>query len=1097
MFIDFLRQVLSFAPVVAALLLVRVVNMPRVSRVRQYPMPVVALIYAVTVLIALHTLNSSIDSILRAVFDFLPFLRGMYETTWQYVIENVAVLLIFAAVKFVLVRLFARLFQGDDFIGSSLVEYVYDYDSERSAWFIRPHNAMLRVYLRVLFWGSVGITIVLTALIVLYPTWPGFIAIPFPVVAALVIGEVFYAIDGLTREEYTRDIAGEDDSARRVVGYSRLRDVLTETFPGRAIDDGTVFASSDAHQSHGKLDELTRSDDDVDRLAGEYFARLKAAGAVLDTNLINAAADLMRGRSTLIGNPFYGDLTEYLVFPAYFHLLQYRKCLIVCGRDSIATDLASWVEEGLESITGVPGLWTVGQLGDSQETAPDVGILRFADIHNLDLIRANEEFFRDVHYVIIAEPSRLLATGQIGLSIVLGRCGNGAAPVYAAFDRNHDGLVDTLSHLLKVDLTDVVAAGLPQGRSTEIVWDADGEPMHGGVLPAITRYLGMGTEIAAVALKYQVAEIDWMGSERFPVNDMMWIAGQYYGAINEFADLDISQHALAEAVHPRSNPWDIEPREHRFLVVEDEIRNVYESIRLYATRAFEDGFVNLLSEDYLLRDYMVANRRIFAADPKAVPSIVPDYARTERNAMMRLLLVLLTFGMSESELARELELIGWALPPVESPIPGDSDEGDAPAIAILRELLQTHAGLDDVAVEKTLVADGRWKDGRPRWERRYAIIPDAALNAIVQALHSAYFFVEDEAEEHNYLGAVLYGLVHQVLLPGQFVTYAGKYYQVQSIGNDVRRSGIVLRRAAEHIRDRRVYRALRTFALHDRRVSERVGAQIITGEISLTRVFATIEVNAHGYFESPTRSDLVNGREVLISGLPTRLHTHKELLEIMLPGVAASVRRTLAVLLNELFLTVFPQDHPYIVALTADPERSFGPLLQDLDAEDDDVIFIVEDSPLDMGLLVAVERNWRRLFAVITDYLEWQSTPEAPDEDEPRAQGVAVFPGESREDAERRASIAADQDASPAPPLAPRRAPWWRRLARWVRGILPQRKQVAPVPVPPPADDMGPVDHTAGPVSVDVPDVPVESDVPDVVDDAATTAENERENHVE
>jgi hypothetical protein len=86
------------------------------------------------------------------------------------------------------------------------------------------------------------------------------------------------------------------------------------------------------------------------------------------------------------------------------------------------------------------------------------------------------------------------------------------------------------------------------------------------------------------------------------------------------------------------------------------------------------------------------------------------------------------------------------------------------------------------------------------------------------------------------------------------------------------------------------------------------------------------------------------------------------------------VRRTIALLLNELFVTIFPHSVPFIVALTRDDEAEFGDLLDDLEIDGgEDSIYIVEDSVLDLGLVLSVERNWRRLFELIADFLEWQN----------------------------------------------------------------------------------------------------------------------------
>ena len=66
--------------------------------------------------------------------------------------------------------------------------------------------------------------------------------------------------------------------------------------------------------------------------------------------------------------------------------------------------------------------------------------------------------------------------------------------------------------------------------------------------------------------------------------------------------------------------------------------------------------VNLISDDYLLRDYMVDNRDIFSSDAKAIPSFAPDFARTERNTVLRIVLTMVAFQLDEAALVQELQL---------------------------------------------------------------------------------------------------------------------------------------------------------------------------------------------------------------------------------------------------------------------------------------------------------------------------------------------------------------------------------------------------------------------------------------------------------
>ena len=168
----------------------------------------------------------------------------------------------------------------------------------------------------------------------------------------------------------------------------------------------------------------------------------------------------------------------------------------------------------------------------------------------------------------------------------------------------------------------------------------------------------MGTEINAVALKYQIANTKWISSEKFPVMDMKWIAGQYYKKICNYTDLPVSQESFNRAFHVESNLWNTQREENSFLVVEDEFQNLFELTRLFATRGTQQGFINVISENYLLRDYMLGNAQTFISDPKAIPTIVADYARTERNTILKLIMRMAEEQVCEDEIVDALMVSG-------------------------------------------------------------------------------------------------------------------------------------------------------------------------------------------------------------------------------------------------------------------------------------------------------------------------------------------------------------------------------------------------------------------------------------------------------
>lgn len=59
----------------------------------------------------------------------------------------------------------------------------------------------------------------------------------------------------------------------------------------------------------------------------------------------------------------------------------------------------------------------------------------------------------------------------------------------------------------------------------------------------------------------------------------------------------------------------------------------------------------------MLREYMSANTEIFTADPKAIPYITADYARTKRNAILSLCLLLCIDSVKEEALSRQLVML--------------------------------------------------------------------------------------------------------------------------------------------------------------------------------------------------------------------------------------------------------------------------------------------------------------------------------------------------------------------------------------------------------------------------------------------------------
>ena len=352
----------------------------------------------------------------------------------------------------------------------------------------------------------------------------------YPVFGILLFGEIVFFLNGITKREFVEDILGEDEESYKVANYGILRSILRDLYPDRVLHEGTFDTFRGISTDFDALEEMEKSDDKQLVTLAKYFKEMKENGRAVDINYVKSAIDLLNGNSTLFGNPFYKDSTDYLMLPIIRNMISYRKCLVIVGRDAAAQDVKQWMDDAMLDFNSTNSLWKTKIL-DNTVCEDDIGILRVSDIYNLDLHRTNSEFLSKVGFVILIEPSRILASGQIGLSLLVNRFENSEKDkkiIYCAFDRNCDGLVDALSHVLKTSITQVMATSSGGANCSHMCWKADGPYMHHKLFPNVSRYLGVGTELNAVGMKYQISDTTWLGSERFPVQDMKWIAGQYY-----------------------------------------------------------------------------------------------------------------------------------------------------------------------------------------------------------------------------------------------------------------------------------------------------------------------------------------------------------------------------------------------------------------------------------------------------------------------------------------------------------------------------------------------------------------------------------------
>jgi len=867
---------------------------------------------------------------------------------------------------------------------------VYEYSDLYDFWFLQKEWRNFRTLMCVLKWGFTAASIFLLNCFARmsyleyikhdprqsFNTHSPF-ALLFPIALALIFSEIHFFMNGITEDEYEHTIGGAEVDARKLGRYFLMREILERILPDALLSAQTGFELQGRTTSEDYLKQLKESDIKSDRITADYFL-ISNRYMNTDPDLVKAVADIMRRQNTVIFNPFYRDLDIYITLPMSASLFAGRKCIVVTGRLSSKDDVCDWIVQMLSEYTHMPSLWRISELSSREEDC-EVGILSFQDLYNSDIIKNNQKFLRDVDLVLMLEPSAILSTGQIALNILAGEMErNSEKPVYIICDRIVGGLVDTVSHLLQTNFTEVAAAPVPRCIYTGMAWASEGDYKRRQMFGRQTKYLGNGVELSAIALKNQIPKTCWYSGRKMPLRDIRWIAGQYYPAICQYMNQTVSQTVLYEKMDFIPDLWSRPQTKEQFAIVEDEFNNIFTMMRTFLNRGRDQSFVNIISDHYLLRDYMRYNQRMFLSDPNVVPSLVSDYAKTERNILFRLLLTMTRRPVKEREVIDAFRLVGCA----------GEDGSD-----LLTERITRYTGVSSeiIAVERV---DEELDDLTTVIREQYSISEKDFQRSFATTLAKAYYILEEEEEETSYVDARFFGHVMQNVLPGQFVTYDGKYYIVRHMSPQ---SGVVLRRASGLMDGRKFYRQSRSYKV-DVLDGGLVNSRKID-QMTVSVVRSNITVDTDGYLEMSDLHDLSTAKRIDLSDDPAAIYFHryyrnKNMLRISLPETSEKIRFTLSLLLTELFRTVFPDGYQYLCVTTpcADVEPAelkciVSPIIG---VSDQEAIYVIEDSDIDLGLIETVEKNLPRFMGILTDYLEWHKEKIAQSEEKVSVPGIDI-----------------------------------------------------------------------------------------------------------
>jgi len=645
---DIIKFILVCVPFVLMCLATLATNLPKEYRGHQFPSMIFGLIYSVIAIarynafylrflalmesiVAMMTTyankNQKLEGILTPIANFL---ENIDWNVFFLFVGNFLLLTLFLILKRILLPIFKKIWKKEN-VYALTSGHFYTWAEKLSIFCLKPNLYSVKKLLKVYYYITCVVVSVLMVLCKKYPEWPGFDGVFYPFAAVIIVGEIFFFLDGLTEYEIRDRISGDDGSSERVALYFPFFNFLAQVFGDRLIHGNIIIPSfgflhhnrdivkkyESVETQEAKLTHLffykkatvrdqLNYEDEEDPINKRKSTPTDSQAIQLDEGLVDASYRLMNGESVMFATPFYADYSDYIFLPINRALMHGNKVLCIIGRNGIDNDIITWLKDSLEKTANVPELWDVGKLNADQDFLGDVGVVNAADVMSSNIVTRNLGFLSKVTEVIMLEPSQFISTAQLSISVYITNITKDAT--YYIFDKNNDGLLDTVSHLIRKSLTAVTPTNRERNIHSYMLWKADGEHLSHRLFSSVARYLGVGTELMITALKDQIDNTEWYSYGKFPVDEMKWISQQYYPVLCKYAALPERKEELDTRMKFNHNLWSAQKDKYRYIVVEDEFCNLFEMARQFSFRGTKETFVNVISQNYMLRDYMQLTR---------------------------------------------------------------------------------------------------------------------------------------------------------------------------------------------------------------------------------------------------------------------------------------------------------------------------------------------------------------------------------------------------------------------------------------------------------------------------------------------------------
>lgn len=996
-------------------------NLPRKIRYQQFWGPILALIFVIGVLYLQSYHSALINKLTLYLQQWLPGLQALFISATSIIINGL-ILITFILIKLTGLALNFTLIWLRRFrkIAAKLSSLLSSLGIDPEKWWGRkakaggPHSVSLAyyyvpgkevflksewIYPAVFAAWAVLIPLLMLVVLLLSFSIPALNTISdvlpaLPVLPFILLAETALFLGGERRHEPDYDISGEDVRAQTIGQYHKLWEEYQDIWPDRVLSaqvierDTNIVPEKNPLTCDGSVSMKIYCDSlrKMDETKRDYN---------MDCNIYCTALDnLARGESLLLSDAAHFDIAPFIFTAIIDCLVDGRKVLVILKERGDIDETVNWIQEGINQCGGLESIWKIVSYEQYSETKhePDIlvvamdGLWRYHEWFKLD-----KSWMKKLNVVMMPEGFGLAADQVLAVQSLMRSIRDVSEEKiqYIIFSKAYQGREPWLRESLKTSITEFYA-GLPcAARLYYIVWRSEGkEDFQNRILPQLTRaFAGEEIILGLPSVRAGIQKICLVRQQEQPWNEYIEELRNERFTINRFG-LNESQSTTIDKFYANyDKTWMLPVGNSSFIIIRDSEFNLITALQDCWSRGRETCFVHIVSPPYLLRDYMAANIDFFLQADHYLTSWAPAVPESDAAKALLLWKRLQASSVSESELNEVLD---------------DSDRQSYSIRELLIRLFQKVFGNHiDYAnyLQIRIQNDFDPKCGQFIETIEYGLVGTGRLNMLPAWVR--VFKIVDEAD--RIIEEIPAGLVYQTYLPGQFHAFKGKLYRIADI--DEHKAIVKVNFIDPSISYRPMaYRSARKYLISSLDVNREMKNKAIAtenvGNWRLTRFILPADITAEvkGYTSFIGEINLTDQQytytDLSSHSIPERHYANRNVLEIIIKQTSGSIidekgniAFTLGVLLNELFFTLFPTSH-YLLAVDGllppdyiNGKDQFTSRLMCIQprisiknqqwSKHEIRIYIIEDSPSELGILETISHRWTDIMMILEDYLTW------------------------------------------------------------------------------------------------------------------------------